>query len=106
MRGHGHQRGRARLGDRTEGFLNNIGESAALVAGRGIGTAVGFASRKVFVIPAHLTDQGAAHFDCRGTRCEQVDGIPHLGHFREHDGCTGAHQQVRRIANGGVAGDS
>ena len=50
----------ARFGHDAERLLDDVGEAAAFVAGRGIGAAVGVAARQIFVVPAHLADQGAA----------------------------------------------
>ena len=41
--------------------------------------------------------------DCRARR-EQVDGVANLRHFGEQHRRAGAHQQVRRVPDGGIAG--
>jgi len=69
----------------AEGLLNDVGEAAAFVAGRGVGAAVRHAAREVFVVPLHFADQCAGNVWCRTARREQMHGVADFGDFAEHD---------------------
>jgi len=55
------QRRAARLGHAAERLFDDVHQAAALVAGCGVGAAVGLPQRQVVVIPAHLADESQRH---------------------------------------------
>ena len=96
----------AGLDDRPQRLLDDIGQAAFLVARRRIGAAVGGALLQVAVVPVHFTYQGTGHLLVFGARGQHVDGVAHLGHFREQHGGAGAYQQVGCVPQRRVGGDA
>lgn len=71
----------ARLGDRSHGLFDDVGQSAFLVARRRVGGAVGLTERQIIVVPGHLAQQRAADLFVGGARGQQVNCVAHFGDF-------------------------
>ena len=88
-------------GSKLAGWLFPACLAALLVAGCRIGRTIRAAAREIRVVPRHFAHQRAADVFVRSAPRQQIDGVAHCGHFREHDSGAGANEQVRREARCG-----
>ena len=102
----GANRGAAGFGHAAQRLFDDVGQASALVAGRGVGAAIGGSGGEIIVVPLHFANQRARHVGRCGARRQQMNGVANFGDFGEHDGGSGAHQKIGRGAHGGIAGDA
>src|SRR4029077_1005977 len=100
-----HRRGAA-LGGRAERLLQNGGEPARLVAGRGIVVHLAAVALAVGLPPLDALDQLLADRAVDGAAREQVFGAVDLRRLREDRGAAVLDQFVDRGAERRVCGDS
>ena len=103
---HAMDRAAAALDDGAHGLLDDVGQAALLVAGRGVGAAVGLAAGEVGVVPAEFAHDRVRHLLRRRAAGELVDCVAHLGVLAEHHRAAGAHQQVGGETHRRVGGDT
>ena len=84
----------ARFDDRAHRLLDDIRQTALLVARRRIGAAVDAAAFEIAVVPAELGDQRFRHIGIGRTCRELRHAVADLGILREHHGRPGADQKI------------
>ena len=98
--------GGARLRHRAQGFFQDGGQPARLIAGRGVGVHLRPLARGVILPPLHHADQFLAHLARDGAAGQQMFGAIGFRAFRENHRAALRHHQITGSPQRGIGGNA